>query len=340
VGVVRVRATASNGVSTFIHLTFRSATFCAPQLVAMVRTGPSPREVALDTVGRRAFVAHYDGVTVIDMTTYQVITNVSSFSQTNGIAYDPDHNRIWATRGGNRVVVLDGTTYATLADLPAGSQPLSVAYNPTNGRVYVTNPGSNTVSLYRAADMVREAELGGFNDPRGLAVNPATNRVYVANHAVNGGVTMINGVTQGATHINTGLIDADMVAVDVSRNLVYVTAIAHGHMAIISDTTPVGVPVPVWGSDGKTEPLRAVVVNPAAGAAGHLFLVTSREDGGPDQLLLMDGWPVLGPAVPLGLWPYPLEGMAFDPVDSRVWVTNVDSWAVSVVQDGMPVCTP
>ncbi|MDY7076943.1 MAG: CehA/McbA family metallohydrolase, partial [Chloroflexota bacterium] len=162
---------------------------CAPRLIAEVETGPEPRLVALDTAGRRTFVAHANGITVIETDSFAVITETRAISMAHGIAYDPDRDRIWVTRRNpDRVVVLDGATYAPLADQPAGDGPHSVAYNPANGRVYVTNYWSWTVSMYDAETLAHIGELAGFAEPAHLAVNPVTNKIYVANHRPNQGV--------------------------------------------------------------------------------------------------------------------------------------------------------
>jgi hypothetical protein len=58
---------------------FSSLVPCAPRLITEVETGPEPRMVALDTAGQRAFVAHADGVTVIDTNSFAVITATNPF---------------------------------------------------------------------------------------------------------------------------------------------------------------------------------------------------------------------------------------------------------------------
>jgi len=315
--------------------------FCAPQLIAEVGTGPEPRGVALDTAGRRAFVAHADGISVIDADTLAVITETQLLTATHGIAYDPDHDRIWLTgRDVDRVIVLDGATYDVLANVPAGDGPRGVAYNPANGRVYVTNFWDHTVSVYDAETMAHVEELTGFAEPAHLAVNSVTNKIYVANHRPNGGVIVIDGSSHSRQQIGIALIDAYGVAVDTTRNLVYVTAIAQGRISIIDGATGQQVgSQDIKRDGGETVPLRVVAVNPDAGPGGHLWLVTSSDDGGQDQLLLIpNGWPALGTPVPLDVASYPREGIALDPARGRVWVTSVDSGLVSVVQDGEPVC--
>jgi uncharacterized repeat protein (TIGR01451 family) len=317
---------------------------CAPYLIAKVETGPESQHVALDVAGRRAFVAHAEGITVIDMDKNVVITTTQPLTMAHSIAYDPDRDRLWIVhRDPNQVVVLDGVTYARLVALPTGDGPHIAAYNPANSRVYVTNYWSGTVSVYDAEALAHVTDLTGFAEPAHIAVNPVTNRIYVANHQSGQGVTAIDGVTHDCQKISNTLLDAYGVTVDATRNLVYVTAIAQSRIAIIdgNKNEQIGdLDIRRGGEEGVW--LRAITVNPDVGPEGHLLLVTSSEDGnnGRDQLLLIpNGWPTLGAPVPLDVAKYPQEGIALDPVLDRIWVTSVDSGLVSVVQDGEPVCS-
>jgi hypothetical protein len=317
------------------------APFCAPQLVNKIETGRQSFQVALDEAGRRAFVAHADGVTVISLDSLNVITTTRAATATHGIAYDSVHDRIWVTRKEvNQVVVLDGATYATLTTLPTGAEPHSVAYNPTNDRVYVSNFQGWSVTVYDASAMSRETQLDDFAEPAHIAVNPRTNKIYVANHWAGNHVTVIDGASHSTQRIYTSLIDAYGIAVDTSRNLIYATAIAQGRISIIDGATGTELGhVDIERSNDKKVPLRVIAVNPGLGSKGHLWLVTSSEDGGKDQLLLIpNGWPTLGKPVPLPLDSYPLEGLVVETGRDRIWVTSVSSGLVTVAQDGEPAC--
>ena len=342
VGLVRVTAQGSNGASDATYLTFRSTSFCAPQLIAVAETGPGPRKVAMDTTGRRAFIAHDSSLTVMDLDTFAVITETQSVASGYGVAYDPDHNRIWVTQwDADRVVVLDGVTYAVLADLPAGDGPRDVAYNSANDRVYVINFGSETVDVYNATSLTFEQTLTDFKEPTHIAVNPNTNKIYVANHGLNSQLTVIYGDTHTTHRVYAQLFDGFAVTVDITRNLVYAASAAEARLAIIDGSTDLLLgTMDIQRSDGQKVTLRSIAVSPDVGPEGHLYLATSSEYGGLDQLLLIpNGWPTLGTPVPLDIARYPKEGLALDPDTNRFWVTSVTSGLVSVVQDGEPACS-
>ncbi len=328
----------------YLPLVMRGAppAFCNPYLITEVDAGAWAHGVALDAVGRRAFIASDSGITVIHADTYALITWIplpSAF----GVAYDPDHDRIWVSRiGADRVAVLDGTTYAQVADLPAGGQPRYVAYNPTNGRVYVTTIyEGGTVNVYNAVSPGYERTLTNVQDPGQIAINPVTNRIYVTNHNPNGQLTVIRGDTHQTYRIASGVFDAFGVAVDPTRNLIYVASVYEGRLSVIDGATELGLgKVNLYRSDGRKVPLLALAFNPDLGPEGHLWLVTSSEqpDGEDQVLLIPNGWPTLGTPIPVDLSYYPNWGIAIDPVTDRVWVPLVTDARASVVQDGEPVC--
>jgi uncharacterized repeat protein (TIGR01451 family) len=316
---------------------------CYPYLITEIGAGAYANGVALDTAGRRAFIAQDSGITVVHADTYALITWIplpSAF----GVAYDPDHDRIWVTRiNADRVAVLDGTTYAQVADLPAGGEPRYVVYNPTNNRIYVTTKyQGGTVNVYNAASPGYERTLTNVDDPGQIAVNPVTNRIYVANHPPNGQLTVIRGDTHQTYRIASGVFDAFGVTVDTTRNLIYVASVYEGRLSVIDGATEQGLgKIDLRRSDGRKVPLLVLAFNPDLGPEGHLWLVTSSEEpDGEDQVLLIpNGWPTLGTPVPVDLANYPKWGIAIDPVTDRVWVPSVTSALASVVQDGAPVCS-
>jgi uncharacterized repeat protein (TIGR01451 family) len=342
-GPVRVVVQGENGTSDSLFVTFRqpSSLFCAPELYALLETGPSPREVAFDLTGRRAFIAHAEGITVLDMDTFQPIAEIVTPGPAQGVGYDSTRNRIWATQGPTEMIVLDGTTYATQAILSSGLGPFSVEHNPANGHIYVTNWTAGTVSAYIAGTWPYRVDIPGFAEPAFMAINPSTNKIYVANHRPGGHIRVIDGATHSTHGIGTALIDRWGMAIDRPRNLIYATAIWQGRICVIDGATDLQVGcMDARYTDGSTVRLREAEVN---SQYDHLFVVTSSADGEPSMFLLIPNASSLSATpstpVPMYMRNYPQDGMLLDESTDRVWVTSVASGLVSVVQDGLPVCS-
>jgi DNA-binding beta-propeller fold protein YncE len=338
-------------------LTTTVCEMCYPYIIIQIPTGPEAREVALDIVGRRAFVAHWDGFTVINMTSYAVITDVqfpdSVYGPAYGIAYDFERDRIWITLlNADRVLVYDGQEYSLRANLPTGDMPYTIAYNPTNDRIYVANKNSSTVSVY-THDMALEQTLSGFKQPVQIAVNPDTNKIYVQNHNNNAQMAVISPTHGGTDHetyyVVTGRLDGFGVTVDTTRDLIYVASAAERKLSIMTGTTET-----TWDTrliqyvqDPTQSPLYTMKVNPNVGPGGesHLYIVAHSNDEAINEFLLLplgvDGWrpPDDAPRT-LTLPIFPKVGLAIDHPTNRVWVTSVTSGLVSVIQDGVPLCPP
>ncbi len=198
--------------------------------------GPYPSAVAIDPAGRRAFVAHDQGVRAINLVHHSVITDVRAPTATHGIACAPDRTRIWVTtRDGRpgRVWVLNGNTYGVPAILPAGA---------SRTRWPIARAGAGSASatftagrwgVYDAAALTPLTTLTGFGEPAPIAVNTATNKIYVADHGTFKGVAVIHGATHAWHYIQSTnpalvLLGAYGAAVDSACNRIYVTAISQG----------------------------------------------------------------------------------------------------------------
>ncbi|MCP4540733.1 MAG: DUF11 domain-containing protein, partial [Chloroflexi bacterium] len=298
---------------------------CYPYIITQTKTGPEAREVALDVAGRRAFVAHQNGFTVIDMTTYSVITNVhaavviqgdvydpgntpsilgpTNLSPAYGIAYDFEHDRIWVTFiAADQVVVFDGQTYARLEDLDTGDEPFTIAYNPTNDRIYVANKNSSTVGVYTYTMALEQTLDEDFNQPVQIDVHTDTNKIYVQNNGNNAQMTVIDGstITHETYSIATGLLDGFGVAVDTTRNLIYAASAVESKVSLITSTMEITQSIRhVQYVTTTTEvPLYAMEINPKVGSTqeSHLYLVAHSENLSVNRFLLVPlgitGWPL------------------------------------------------
>ena len=165
-----------------------------------------------------------------EMPTVIATVNVGTGNPSNGpegVAIDTKHNRIFvANSKDNAVYVIDGTTnIVTTLTHSSLLAPWGAAYNPNNDKVYVASNARNSVVVINAATLVVEQELGhsSLNLPDQVVVDVLRNLVYVSN-STGGQITVINGATNIiAASFGTTLPAPHHMAIDASRNRIYVT---------------------------------------------------------------------------------------------------------------------
>jgi DNA-binding beta-propeller fold protein YncE len=161
------------------------------------------------------------------------------------------------------------------------------------------------------------------SEPALVAVNRLSGEAYVSLH----GAGRVAVIDRAGTVSQVDLYSAGPygVAVDTQRNLVYVATIEIARIAVLDGSTDtfLGWVEVRETPGGALVPLRMVAIDPLVGTSGHLFVTTAGSDGGWDKLLVFSkGWPEsLGQPYTFDL-DEPREGIAFDLVAFRVWVTS------------------
>ncbi len=196
--------------------------------VATVRLGPSPSDVAVDTVGHRVVVADdvADTVSVVDATATTpavVATFPTGSSDAEAIAVDGASSTVYvANQATDTVTVLHlDTGVATL--VPVGDAPADVAVDPITHTVYVAEAGGASVSTIVGGAPGARAAVGAT--PRSLSV--VGDRVLVATDelAPTSSVFRVRAYDRDlhelATSANLGA-RASGVAVDAQLRLVFV----------------------------------------------------------------------------------------------------------------------
>ena len=172
-----------------------------------------------------------------------------------------------------------------------------------------------------------------FSQPFHMATTPTTGKVYVANFG-NHTVTVLEGTTVSSV---VNLWDSTQpygIAVDETRNLVYVATVAANRIVAIGTLN--GVPDQFLGwaafqrgyNRHRPLPLRAIAVNPDIGPSydgGHLWATTATTDGSElnQALLIPKGWHSrFHVPLPQNVSDNPSDGIAVDRVNDRVYVSS------------------
>jgi YVTN family beta-propeller protein len=197
-------------------------------------------------------------VSVIDVKTNKVLTNITVGSKPQDIAVIPFDNSIYVTNeGSNDVYFIDGITNTVTSEIKVGQSPINIASDPTIkngfGLLFVSNRDNNSVSVL-AGDTGKKIPvtfMGKKHDdiqvginPWGVAVNPITNRLYVANIHSND-VYVVDYrwenlsspiVIDNMTKVQVGDNPID-VAVDYNANIVYVVNLHSDTISVIDGVT-------------------------------------------------------------------------------------------------------
>jgi YVTN family beta-propeller protein len=152
---------------------------------------------------RRAFVSNIGSanVTVIDLTTGEVIGHIQTGAGAEGIDVSPDGKEVWVTnRSANTVSVIDTETLGVIEELVSADFPIRAKFSPDGKYVLVSNARSGDVNVFDAserrivatvrmdAEIAEEGEDRYFADqfegspiPIGIVIPPDGKSAYVAN---------------------------------------------------------------------------------------------------------------------------------------------------------------
>ena len=119
-----------------------------------------------------------DNLTVVNADTCDLVATIPVGGYPRDVAVNPVTNRIYVAVSGDRVVrVLDGTThqFVGIIDAPACRH---LAVNAVTNRVYVSNELSHKVNVHDGKTGALLGSVSGEHDPAAFTVDPVTNRVY------------------------------------------------------------------------------------------------------------------------------------------------------------------
>jgi YVTN family beta-propeller protein len=209
------------------------------KIVATVRVGDSPAQMAVSPDRKSVYIANTGSNTVsvlnTDDDTVARTIALPPRSKPMDVAVNPNGRYLYTADGGsNRVSILDTRAKRVVASVRVGIQPLSVAAAPDGKTVYAANSGSGDVSVIdaRTNRVVRAIPTGRF--PSGVAVTPDGASAYVTNEL--SGVTVIDA---GNGKVEARLREPSPFSVAMSPNgdRAYVTGLGPGRITAIDTGT-------------------------------------------------------------------------------------------------------
>jgi DNA-binding beta-propeller fold protein YncE len=162
---------------------------------------------------------------------------VSSVHGAGLLASDPRTDQLYIYSGHVRMLARRdlagrgaGAAVTTTGDLG------TMAINPALNRLYAARRHERAVAVYDGTSLASLATIALPSDPVSLAVNPSTDRLYVV--GADGTLAIVDGDADAVTATLSIGVPAGPVAVDPTRNLVFVANRASGAISVIDDFAP------------------------------------------------------------------------------------------------------
>jgi YVTN family beta-propeller protein len=173
------------------------------KVVARLKTGRAPHEVAVTPDGHWAFVSNYgmsgvfngkrrdepgNTLTVLDLERRKVARTITlpAAARPHGIATSRDGALVWVTcEGMKSVLELDAKSGNVLSTWPTAQETSHmIVASPDERRLYVANIGSGSVTVIdRQSGAVHSVPTG--DGPEGIDISPDGREVWVANRGAN-----------------------------------------------------------------------------------------------------------------------------------------------------------
>ncbi|MCI4331935.1 MAG: YncE family protein [Thermoplasmata archaeon] len=273
-------------------------------------------------------------VTEINATTYSLTT--IAIGPASSIAYDPASQEVLTanTLTNNLSALSPNSTRATTIPLPSGLGPVTMTYDPFNHEMYVSDSGfsthgppgptGNVSVLSKNNSIVRTIVVGQL--PILSTYNPSNHEMYVVNEGFasvsttpNSTVSVLSAANSVVKTIKLGK-GGILATFDPKNDEMYVAcALANKTYVINSTTNRVVAKLTTLDNPYGTmfDPANSdLLVIPYGGVGTTLITVISPADTIVTTLSLGSGLP----------------GVAFDPTNRDVYVSNLASGTVSVLR--------
>lgn len=304
-------------------------------MLGVVSVGQQPHGISIDSVNRRVYVANHrsNNVSVLDADTLEFLESISLGDAVgpNGLAvmtttqtiyvaskFSSSLTAVKADHGGERTILWRTAT---------GSQPDGVALHSQLPLAYVANFGSNSLTAVDL-DSGEKLDVAAGGQPSFPIFDPVSERLYVSNH-LDGTLSVFDWMGQELDRLNMGAGSYGLAFDSKMRRLYVANIDARTISAVQLDEA------------GNATPVRNILLNcrpwnvGVNEANGHVFAICPDENRvhiyRPDEYVYV-GWLPTGRGAG--------EGIAFDPVTRRIFISNGQDDSVTVIAQGGPALGP
>lgn len=281
-----------------------------------------PAGVAVKADGQKVYVAQQAGK-VSKLAVIQALPALGSATTIalgtaetapNGVARIGAAGRVAvALRDTSNAWVVDAETGVDVATIPANLWPAGVAVH--DGYGYIANYGNDTITVFDPATLAATGTLYVGHEPSHFAVTPGED-LFASMHGNGEIVRLRNGLVAGHFY---GITAPYGLAYEPATGRLYIANRGPAHTVTVLD----GGSGAVVGTIPIGQEPYVIALNPLT---GHLFVAC----GNRVKVYRTSTYALVADiAVPAGAE----EGIAFDPVTQRVYVTSRTGHALSAIQD-------
>ncbi|WLR42471.1 beta-propeller fold lactonase family protein [Bacillus carboniphilus] len=233
----------------------------------------------------------------------------------------------------NNVSVIDTNTNMVVDTITGFSNPDGIVVNSKTNLVYVYNFVLAQDDALSIIDATTNVIVNTVTDGRGvgqfgIAINESENLLYLAsNDDISSYLIILDTISNQIIGTTTVPPDATGVAVDIQRNLIYVTSDTSGIVSVIDGD--IGFVVTATVNVGGSP--QGISVNELE---NKIYVAT----GGPNNLVsVINGNSyVVNATITVGDNPV---GIAFNEENNQIYVSNIVSSNISVIDGGLDIVT-
>lgn len=167
-------------------------------LEATIQVGNNPLGIAQNTIYNTIYCvnAGSNNISVIDAGTNQVSNTIPVGGRPKSILWNPAVNKIYtANSDSGTVTVINGASNTRLATVTTGTNPSVLALNSTNNKIYCGFLLKDSIAVIDGFTNMTTKKIKTGNAAAILLWNSAGNKIYSSQKWNNGGVSIIDGVT-------------------------------------------------------------------------------------------------------------------------------------------------
>lgn len=173
-----------------------------------------------------------NNVTVFDLKTLQVLSQIKTGENPDAIMYDEFSKRIITCNGRSKdLTIIDPVTEQVVATIPVGGK-LETAVSDQKGRLYVNNEDKHEIAVIDLTTnkLITEWSLAPGESPTGLVIDRKNKRLFATCDKLLVAIDMKDGKVISTLPIGEG---CDGAAFDPSNGLVFTSNGAAGTISVI-----------------------------------------------------------------------------------------------------------